>query len=156
MTDTWMTYADLAERLGVTAEAARQRAVRGRWRRQTGNDGKTLVLVEPEALTAKKRTPERRPDEQQNEHAFERPDDARTVDALQAHITTLKDALAKAETAAATRDDDLRRERERIDQLTGELLRLTGEAMAAAAARDDLKAEVDSMRARPWWKRLVG
>jgi predicted ArsR family transcriptional regulator len=56
MTDTWMTYADLADRLGVSAEAARQRAVRGRWRRQTGNDGKTLVLVEPEILTAKKRS----------------------------------------------------------------------------------------------------
>jgi DNA primase len=152
MAETWMTYADLAERLGVTAEAARQRAVRGRWRRQTGNDGKTLVLVEPDALAAKKRTPERRPDVQPNEH----PDDARTVDALQAHIATLKDALGKAEGVAAAREDDLRRERERIDQLTGELLRLTGEAMVAAAARDDMKAEVDAMRARPWWKRLVG
>jgi hypothetical protein len=41
----WMTYAAAAEHLGLTTEAVRQRARRGRWRRTLGNDGRTLVLV---------------------------------------------------------------------------------------------------------------
>lgn len=41
----WMTYSAAAEFLGLTTEAVRQRARRGRWRRTLGNDGRTLVLV---------------------------------------------------------------------------------------------------------------
>jgi hypothetical protein len=73
MAETWLKYSDLAEALGITPEAvdleverachaprkrpderlavrpderrtARQKAIRGRWRRQRGNDGKALVL----------------------------------------------------------------------------------------------------------------
>ena len=40
MAETWLKYSDLAEALGITPEAARQKAIRGRWRRQRGNDGK--------------------------------------------------------------------------------------------------------------------
>jgi len=42
---TWMTYAQAGERLGLTPEAVRKRANRQRWRRMAGNDGKTLLLV---------------------------------------------------------------------------------------------------------------
>lgn len=156
----WMTYAELGERLGVSPEAARQKALRGRWRRQQGNDGRALVLVEPDALSGPRKPRRRPPVEQVDEHPHDQPDehrtDARTVDALTAHIETLKAALAKAETALAERDVDVRRERERVDDLTRELLRVTSEAMAAGAARDSLRVELDAVRARPWWKRLTG
>lgn len=156
----WMTYAQLGERLGVSPEAARQKALRGRWRRQQGNDGRTLVLVEPDACSGPRKPRRRLPVEQVDEHPHGQPDeprtDARTVDALTAHIETLKGALAKAEAALVERDVDVRRERERVDDLTRELLRVTAEAMAAGAARDNLRVELDAARARPWWKRLVG
>jgi hypothetical protein len=45
MAEVWLTYGELGERLGISPEAARQKAMRGRWRRQQGNDGKARVLV---------------------------------------------------------------------------------------------------------------
>jgi hypothetical protein len=41
----WLTYRDLAERLGISVEAAQQKARRGRWQRRDSNDGRRLVLV---------------------------------------------------------------------------------------------------------------
>src|SRR3954454_21666751 len=46
----WLTYRDLAERLGVSVEAAQQKARRGRWQRRDNNDGRRLVLVPYETL----------------------------------------------------------------------------------------------------------
>src|SRR3954454_20966359 len=46
----WLTYRDLAERLGVSVEAAQQKARRGRWQRRDNNDGRRLVLVPYEIL----------------------------------------------------------------------------------------------------------
>ena len=47
-----LTYADLAERLGIEVASAKARAVRSRWHRARGNDGRTLVHVPVEALAA--------------------------------------------------------------------------------------------------------
>src|SRR3954467_11749192 len=44
----WLTYVELGDRLGITPDAARQKAIRGHWRKQRGNDGKARVLVEAE------------------------------------------------------------------------------------------------------------
>lgn len=41
----WLTYQQTGERLGISSEAARQRARRLRWRHQRGNDGRTLVQL---------------------------------------------------------------------------------------------------------------
>lgn len=38
MTDEWLTYAQAAERLNLTVEAVRLRALRGRWQKTIGND----------------------------------------------------------------------------------------------------------------------
>ena len=43
--DRWMTYQEAATLFGSTPDAVRVRAHRSHWRRQRGNDGKTLVLV---------------------------------------------------------------------------------------------------------------
>ena len=49
----WLTYQQTGERLGISSEAARQRARRLRWRHQRGNDGRTLIqLPESEEPTA--------------------------------------------------------------------------------------------------------
>src|SRR5208283_4359429 len=69
MDGKWLTYADAAVRLGVTPEAARRRAIRGKWARMPGNDGRTLVGV-PDELHAP-RTPDVRPDASVLLHAHE-------------------------------------------------------------------------------------
>jgi methyl-accepting chemotaxis protein len=168
MPETWMTYAELAEALGTTAEAARQKAIRGRWRRQLGNDGKARILVDLEAEKAA-HTPRKRPDERPDG----RPDEHRTVEALEAHIDTLKEALAvasKQAEAASTRVDQLtgelvelseqqRQEAEaaskRIDDLVGELVEMAKRMADQTAVADNLRTEFEAYRARPWWRRLA-
>jgi hypothetical protein len=47
----WMTYSQVAERMGVTPDAIRHRSRKESWQRQEGNDGKIRVLVDPELLS---------------------------------------------------------------------------------------------------------
>jgi hypothetical protein len=54
MAERWLTYQQAGEVLGMSPEAARQRARRLKWRTQPGNDGRTLVLL-PEALDIRPR-----------------------------------------------------------------------------------------------------
>src|SRR5271157_5664411 len=48
MDSGWLTYREAAERLGSTAEAVRYRALRGKWPRMRGNDGRARVQVPDE------------------------------------------------------------------------------------------------------------
>src|SRR3954468_4623443 len=52
----WLTYVELGDRLGITPDAARQKAIRGHWRKQRGNDGKARVLVEAEVFQRTEQT----------------------------------------------------------------------------------------------------
>jgi hypothetical protein len=129
MAAVWVSYAELAEHLGISPEAARQKAIRARWQRQRGEDGKARVLVDvEEAAAAHRPRPVDRPDEQGTTAAL--------IAALEQHVATLKEELAKAQTLAAERDLDAYRERERIADLTTQLLTFAGEAMAARALRN--------------------
>jgi len=47
----WMTYSQIAARLGVTPDAIRHRSRKEGWQRQEGNDGKIRVLIDPELLS---------------------------------------------------------------------------------------------------------
>jgi hypothetical protein len=49
----WLTYDELAARLGIERESARQQVKRKRWARQNGNDGKVRIAVPEEALSTK-------------------------------------------------------------------------------------------------------
>jgi len=53
MAERWLTYQQAGELLGMTAEAARHRARRMKWRTQPGNEGRALVLVPDDAEAAK-------------------------------------------------------------------------------------------------------
>jgi hypothetical protein len=46
----WLTYAELADALGIGSDSARNLVRRKRWQRQTGNDGLTRVAVPLEHL----------------------------------------------------------------------------------------------------------
>jgi hypothetical protein len=154
MADAWLSYADIANALGTSPEAARQKAIRDRWRRQRGNDGRALVLVDLEAEQARTRPADAR---------TKRPDDARTVAALDAHIATLLGNIAKADTLAEERHGELQAARARLDgmdgmvgELVGQLVAMSRQMAEAAAAADRARAELEAYRSRPWWLRLAG
>ncbi len=49
MSDDWQTYREAGDQLGISAEAVRQRAIRGAWPRRRSNEGHVLVRV-PEGV----------------------------------------------------------------------------------------------------------
>jgi hypothetical protein len=111
LTESWLNYSDLASAVGTTAEAIRQKAIRGRWRRQRGNDGRALVLIDEKAAIADKRP---------------------FFEALQAHVATLHADLDKAEALAAQRQAETEAARKRVDELVTELFALS-QALAERA-----------------------
>jgi len=128
----WLTYRDLADRLGVSVEAARRRALRGKWRRQPGNDGMTRVMPPDDW----------RPQGAPDVKADAADANAATIKALEGHVDTLKEQLAAAEARAAGLAVDLNAERARTDKAIA--------AFASLAERLDALAEE---RSRPWWRR---
>ncbi len=61
MAGEWLTYAELAKRLGTSTGAARVRAQRRRWKRQVGNDGLAKVFVPEDEELCPARAPNVRP-----------------------------------------------------------------------------------------------
>jgi hypothetical protein len=78
----WLTYAEAGERLGLSADAVRVRAVRGKWPRMRANTGRTLVQVPAD------------PNEQYPVRSF-----ARTgpIAALQEAVTALREQLQRSD-----------------------------------------------------------
>jgi hypothetical protein len=143
MEPEWLSYQAVADRLGITPEAARSRAKRLGWRRQTGNDGRALVLValEPRPPGDAPVTPRSPPGRKAVDQAI--------VTAVESHIKTLQGdnealraQLAASEARAAA---DLAAERTRADK-----------AITAFASLADKLDALAAERARPWWRRLVG
>jgi hypothetical protein len=172
----WLTYRELAERLGCSGEGARRRAQRGRWTRQRGNDGLARVMVPNDALDAPRpvRTPFAQGDGREDERGAAH---SATIAALEAHVETLKaqlagaDARANEESArtaqgiAALKDHNatLKADVERLEiQLAAASADLAAErerADKAIAAFASLAERLDALaaaRTRPWWRRLVG
>jgi predicted nuclease with TOPRIM domain len=133
-----LTYLDLAERLNISAEAARSLVRRMHLPRQKANDGKTLVAVDMGDIRHKPAAMVRRVD----------------LDALQARVNELEELLRRAEAIAARQRADYERERERAERLAGEILRMVAEVMAAKEKAARLEGELAALRARPWWLRL--
>jgi hypothetical protein len=121
-----LSYSEIAERLGISSEAARAVAKRKRLQRSVGNDGKARVQID---LT------EVRP-------AGSSPSVPRTtallaqLEGLQAELARMQAELARAEGTAAGHRADYERERDRCDRLVTDLKTLA-DALAA--------------RSRPWW-----
>ncbi len=62
----WLSYADLAARLGIGHESARQKVKRARWARRKDNTGTVMIGVPVEVLQAheaRKGAPDRAPDD---------------------------------------------------------------------------------------------
>lgn len=151
MAETWLTYTDLAKVLGITPEAARQKAIRGHWRRRRGTDGEALVLVDLGAEKAS-HAPRKRP----NDHLAGRPDERRKIETLECHIATLKDNIAKAKALTERQRGEVHAARQRVDNMVAELAALSKLMAEQSAAVDNARAELMARRSWPWWKRIAG
>lgn len=142
----WLTYAEAGRRLGISRDAARQRAKRGRWSKTLGNDGKRRIQL-PDGWMASVRPQEDRP-AIGGRQAFEH-----LIAALEAHIETLKGELAleRDRTAKAIADT-----RKALADLEGERAR-TGMVMAdyrwLSEEFERLTAQRAAARTRRWWQR---
>ncbi len=132
MEPEWLSYQEVADRLGVTPEAARSRAKRLGWRRQMGNDGRALVLValEPRPPGDQPVTPRSSPGRKAVDPAL--------VTALESHIKTLQG------------DNETLKE-----QLAAEQAK-TSQAITAFASLAERLDALAAERARPWWRRFAG
>jgi hypothetical protein len=131
-----------ADRLNVSVEAARRRALRARWAKQAGNDGRSRVLL-PDDYEVDRRldgAPDVRPDGAGEKSAPV----WHLVAALEAHVETLKAQLAAAE--ARTQAADVRANEE------------SAKTAQAIAAFESLAQRLEAMAEarRPWWRKLVG
>lgn len=163
----WMTYAEIARRLGISPDGVRKRAKGENWpsRKQTNNRNVEFVqvLVDPELLP--KRTPEE-PRKMEASAPDSTTDSATEIRALHDHVETLKEMLRNARTEAAEREIRLAAEasaaREDARQLVDQVRALTSQVAAAEQARAGdremigrLEAQLEEAR-KPIWKRILG
>jgi hypothetical protein len=140
-----MSYGELAEAIGRSEVAARSVAIRKRWRRVLGNDGKARVAVPVDILAKLQAKAQARavtqPDAQPVAEAVTQPDDepdaradARALIAmLETHVAELR-SEAKEGRAAIARvgvlEALLENERERLDEMRQDRDRWHAEATA--------------------------
>jgi chromosome segregation ATPase len=132
-----LTYAALAERLSISAEAARAIAKRHRLPRSRANDGKALISVDL-ADIQHKALPARSPGGHQA-----------VIASLKAKIETLQTENARLEATAAGHRADFERERDRADRMMTELLKATADTVVAKEATAWLEGELAALRSRP-------
>jgi hypothetical protein len=153
MQGEWLTYEQAAERLKVSPEAVRQKAIRGRWQRTIGNDKRALVRL-PDGLTDAVRTPSGRANKQTVRTPSVRASDTSLINALQAHVETLKEQLAAAEVRIERQASDFAaRDGERVAELAAEKAKTEKAIDAFSALADRLDALANQQR-KPFLKRL--
>lgn len=165
-----LTYAEIAERLGIEREAARQLVKRKRWPKWKGNDGQLKVSVPEEAFSTRTSTGFR-PDDETGTDPVDNRMEAGVLPVLNRHIERLEAQLEEALKRAGDRDEIAKQR----DMLTAQI----------EALNDSTKIQVDALRAaltaaerdrdrwhevatakpeqptpaverKPWWRRLAG
>ena len=147
----WLSYSELAARRGIDRDSASRLAVRHRWRRRKGNDGRARVLVPAAYLSPAE--PDSPPDNQPDSPPDVSP---RHVAALEAAIAALESAhkamleALELERSRATAIESRAAEREAATQARAD------RAEAAAAEREMwLRSQVEALTARPpTWRDL--
>jgi hypothetical protein len=130
-----LTYVQIAERLGINAEAARGLVRRHRLPRSTANDGKTVILVDLSEITHKKSA--RKPGGVQEDSGRTR------LEELWARIGALEAELAIANERAGGFRADYERERDRGDRFTAMYDALLGEI---GGLRKAMEVQADGTR----------
>lgn len=159
-----LSYADLAEALGITPASAKRLAQRRRWPKQPGNDGRARVIVPVERLERRQVVAGDVTDDDAGDAAGDDADDdlgvtaivvgalSRHVERLEKEIEALKGERDAALSHAADRDrlavqlDALNAvltvERERFADVKSERDRLRNEAEGVAERESALRAEL--------------
>jgi hypothetical protein len=156
----WLTYQEAGDRLGVSAEAARAKAARKRWRRQIGNDGLARVWLPGDLpVTARAHESDDRPVTPRSPPG-RKPADAGILKALAAHVEDLKTQLAGDRGELAGMREALIEARARADaadarsaELSSDLAAeraTTAKAIAAFAALAD-RLDVLAAETRRGW-----
>ena len=178
--DVWLTYAEAGQRLGVSPEAVRAKAIRRGWRRQHGNDGKTRLRLpfEPVDHAGNARsTPVHKSVDPAVVHALEGhvaslkaeiEHRAAEIDALKAQLAGAEarasdEAAKTTQTIAAVEAHNatLKADIEKLEaQLASAEIRASEESAKTAqaiAAFESLAQRLEAMAAarRPLWHRLL-
>lgn len=149
-----MTYRDLAERLGISLDAAKtlgkRRARAGRWDRWTGNDGTTRLRVPLEDLERPGGDPQGRPQDVPQDDPQDRPQaysGAVDVEGWRSAVSQAEARIADLQAVIERQQADLDRERERSERLEQRADQARQDVEEARHERDDLRAELDRVRA---------
>ena len=127
MSGTWLTYAEAAAILGIKSDSVKRRAMRKRWPRRTGNDGKARIQM---------------PDDVTNDIPSDStPDVTSDTSPPLEHINT-RERLAAAET-------EVRLLREMLSDVTADR-----DAMRDALAK--AASDAQALRHVSIWRRLFG
>jgi hypothetical protein len=169
LTGEWFTYKQAAEKLNVSPEALRQRAVRGRWERTIGNDKRIRVRL-PDGWRDSLRASIDQPRKRTLRVLSERVPPKRVIEMLEAHVETLKTHVEhlKAQLGAAeTRFEkqaaefaarearhaaDLKIERTLADQMSARVDQMTAELAVEQSQRTKAEEKLAAELARPRWR----
>ncbi len=140
-----MTYEALAERLGINVASARRLALRKRWQKGKGNDGRAIVQVPEDFL-------ERRTDSLDDSPADDVTTVAPAVPETVAPPVVVTDLLARL-AAAQTELVEMAR---RLGIAEGEIAGLKAQADEARQRADEIRQDRDRWHAeatarRAWW-----
>jgi hypothetical protein len=148
MTDEWLTYAQAAERLNLTVEAVRLRALRGRWQKAIGNDKSPLIRL-PEGWSSDVQTTvERRERKARNDEGttIDRAVASALIAVLEGHVATLKAELEASKGQLFTAEGRANEE--------------AAKTARAIATFEQLAQRLEAMAVRraikPWWQWLLG
>ena len=150
----WLTYREAGERVGCTAEIIRLRALRGKWPKRRGNDGRARIQLPEDARDVRtpNARPVRTPDARDVQTASEVAYDTAYAAGLAAERAKVEAERVKAERVIA---EFATRDTQHAADLAGERAR-TEKAIAAFASLADRLDALAAARSRPWWRRLVG
>ena len=160
----WLTYAELGERLGASAEGARRRALRAQWPRMAGNDKRTRVGVPADVLAdlsklCGDRSPPARPGAAGGPSG--NPVHAQ-IARLEGELAGMRERLAEARARAMLAETMLAAAESRAAAADGRAIEeaaKTAQALRAfesLAERLDAFAEAQSAKTlRHWWRRIV-
>ena len=104
----WLTYRQIADRLGVKVDSAKAKRRRAGWQTTRGNDGQTRIFVPRDALS--------RGDISPPTSTGDNPGNSGKISGLQAEIEGLHDRLARTDAHLAEVRADRDWHRQRADQ----------------------------------------
>lgn len=151
MTDVrWLTYDEMAQELGIARESARQLAIRKRWPRQKGNDGRARIGVPEDEFTART-SDDTGPATASSPSLAPPADDTTPITVLTRHIERLERELSDMRERVSDRDSiaaqlEVLRVILEIERKRSEEFREERDRWASQAERLALPAPV-----RRWW-----